>query len=115
MTNFILIKKFKMFNFTNLNLLITSKKIIREDCSLIVKSPFGISGTFFMFSLLLVFQYPQSCSYNLQVENIVVIGHSCCGGIKGVMPIPVDGPLQGKSYTLLLLMSLKASLMGFTM
>ncbi|KAG4403355.1 hypothetical protein GLYMA_01G094651v4 [Glycine max] len=48
-----------------------------------------------MFSLLLVFQYPQSCSYNLQVENIVVIGHSCCGGIKGVMPIPVDGPLQG--------------------
>ncbi|KAH1074135.1 hypothetical protein J1N35_026463 [Gossypium stocksii] len=27
----------------------------------------------------------------IQVDNIVVIGHSCCGGIKGIMSIPEDG------------------------
>jgi carbonic anhydrase len=31
---------------------------------------------------------------HLKVENILVIGHSCCGGIKGLMSIPADGSTQ---------------------
>ncbi|XP_022971914.1 carbonic anhydrase 2-like isoform X1 [Cucurbita maxima] len=33
---------------------------------------------------------------HLKVENIVVIGHSCCGGIKGLMSIPTDGTLSSE-------------------
>uniref|UniRef100_A0A7N0T657 Carbonic anhydrase n=1 Tax=Kalanchoe fedtschenkoi TaxID=63787 RepID=A0A7N0T657_KALFE len=31
---------------------------------------------------------------HLKVEHIVVIGHSCCGGIKGLMSIAEDGDLN---------------------
>jgi len=29
---------------------------------------------------------------HLKVENILVMGHSCCGGIKALMSMPDDGP-----------------------
>lgn len=31
---------------------------------------------------------------HLKVENIMVIGHSCCGGINALMSFPDDGPKQ---------------------
>ena len=31
---------------------------------------------------------------HLKVENILVIGHSCCGGINALMSLPDDGPKQ---------------------
>ncbi|KAL1135375.1 hypothetical protein V6Z11_A12G169400 [Gossypium hirsutum] len=38
-----------------------------------------------------IFRSIEYAVLHLKVENIVVIGHSCCGGIKGVMSIPEDG------------------------
>ncbi|GMH01610.1 hypothetical protein Nepgr_003449 [Nepenthes gracilis] len=33
----------------------------------------------------------EYAALHLKVENIVVIGHSCCGGIKKLMSVPDDG------------------------
>ena len=40
---------------------------------------------------LLVSNLTELCSVMVQVENIVVMGHSRCGGIKGLMSIKDDG------------------------
>eukprot|EP00252_Welwitschia_mirabilis_P001170 TRINITY_DN11090_c0_g1_i1.p1 TRINITY_DN11090_c0_g1~~TRINITY_DN11090_c0_g1_i1.p1 ORF type:complete len:282 (+),score=27.53 TRINITY_DN11090_c0_g1_i1:222-1067(+) len=31
---------------------------------------------------------------HLKVEHIMVVGHSCCGGIKALMSMPDDGPMK---------------------